>query len=141
MHVKSTFLAFFFISYVFLFRFFSFFLGSISLPNILSFVLECYTKDYAVSAGASGAVFGLTGALLCLVLLNRGRIGTITKQGMMVMVVLSLYNGFASPGVDNAAHVGGLVVGFLATGLFCWKLYRKHRANTYFGSDFDEPLV
>lgn len=109
--------------------------------NILSFVLECYTKDYAVSAGASGAVFGLTGALLCLVILNHGRIGTITRQGMIVMVALSLYNGFASPGVDNAAHVGGLIVGFLATGLFCWKFYRKQRTNIYFGSDFDEPMM
>ena len=109
--------------------------------NVLSFFLETYTMDYAVSAGASGAVFGLTGSLLCLVLLNRGRIGTITKQGMIFMVVLSLYNGFSSPGVDNAAHVGGLVAGFLLTGILCWNFYRKRRAEAYFGDDFYDSVM
>ena len=109
--------------------------------NLLSYIFERYTMDYAVSAGASGAVFGLTGALLCLVLLNRGRIGSITKQGMFFMVALSLYNGFASSGVDNAAHIGGLLVGFILTGLLCWKFYRKRRANSYFGRDFNDSMM
>lgn len=100
--------------------------------NILSFLVEQYTRDYAVSAGASGAVFGLTGALLCLVLMNRGRIGTITKQGMFMMIAISLYNGFASSGVDNMAHIGGLVIGFLLTGLLCFKFYAKRRTHTEF---------
>lgn len=100
--------------------------------NLLSFALELYTQDFVVSAGASGAVFGLTGALLCLVLLNRGRIGSITKQGMFFMVGISLYNGFVSQGVDNMAHIGGLVTGFLLTGLLCWKLYAKRRSDSNF---------
>ncbi len=123
------------------FRFLCIYLLSGIGGNILSFLFEYYTMDYSVSAGASGAVFGLTGALLCLVLLNHGRIGTITKQGMFCMVALSLYNGFSSPGVNNAAHVGGLVVGFLITGLLCWKSYRKRRTNIYLGSDFDDSVM
>ena len=100
--------------------------------NVLSFIVEVYTQDYAVSAGASGAVFGLTGALLCVVLLNRGRIGTITKRGVLFMIALSLYNGFTSAGVDNLAHIGGLVTGFLVTGLLCWNLYRKRSTFSEF---------
>ena len=100
--------------------------------TVLSFFVEVYKQDYAVSAGASGAIFGLTGALLCVVLLNRGRVGTITKRGVLFMIALSLYNGFSSTGVDNIAHIGGLVTGFLVTGLLCWNLYRKRRTFTEF---------
>lgn len=103
--------------------------------NLCSYMGEMLTKSYAVSAGASGAVFGLTGALLCLVILNRGRIGTITKQGMYFMVAVSLYNGFASQGVDNVAHIGGLICGIWITALLCWKRYAKRRTDTYFGRD------
>lgn len=82
--------------------------------NLLSYVAELVTEDYAVSAGASGAIFGLTGALLGLTLLHRGRVGRLTSRDMIIMVVLSLYMGFTSQGVDNLAHIGGLVSGFLA---------------------------
>ena len=100
--------------------------------NVFSFMIERHTQDFVVSAGASGAVFGLTGALLCLVLLRNGRIGTITKQGMFFMVGISLYNGFTSQGVDNFAHIGGLVTGFLLTGLLCRKFHTKYRSHTEF---------
>ena len=66
-----------------------------------------------VSAGASGAIFGLMGGLLWIVFANRGRLGTLSGRGMLIMVVLSLYFGFTSTGVDNLAHVGGLICGFL----------------------------
>ena len=100
--------------------------------NIVSCWLEFVRDKNAVSAGASGAVFGLMGALLCLVILNRGRIGTITKQGMYFMVALSLYNGFTSSGVDNVAHIAGLITGMLLTAILCWKLYAKRRTYTQF---------
>lgn len=100
--------------------------------NIIACWIE-YTKgEYYVSAGASGAVFGLMGALLCLVILNRGRIGTITKQGMYFMVGASLYSGFTSQGVDNVAHIGGLICGVWITALLCWKLHSKRRADSQF---------
>ena len=41
--------------------------------NVLSCAQMLYTKDYAVSAGASGAIFGIVGALLWIVILHRGR--------------------------------------------------------------------
>ena len=98
--------------------------------NVFSLAGELLAGDYAVSAGASGAIFGLTGALLCLTILNRGRIAGLTRQGMMIMIGISLYNGFVSDGVDNIAHVGGLLCGFVVTLLICFKRYTKRR--TYF---------
>lgn len=89
--------------------------------NLVSGFLDYCTGDYVVSAGASGAIFGLIGALLFVVLRNRGRVRNISARGMVIMAVLSLYFGFASTGVDNAAHVGGLMSGFL----MAVRLYRK----------------
>lgn len=88
--------------------------------NALSLLLEIQSQDYSISAGASGAIFGLTGSLLCLAILNHGKIGNITRQGMFVMTLISLYLGFTSEGVDNFAHVGGLITGMVVTVLVYW---------------------
>lgn len=79
----------------------------------------------AVSVGASGAVFGVVGGLLCLVLRNRGRYVGIGTGGILFMIAGSLYYGFSSGGIDNAAHIGGLLCGFLLGFLF----YRKKKTN------------
>ncbi len=100
--------------------------------SVLSMVMELVTGDYAISAGASGAIFGLTGALLSLTILNRGQIAGITKQGMLLMIGISLYNGFVSEGVDNFAHLGGLVCGFAITFLLCLQRNAKCRPDTGF---------
>ena len=81
--------------------------------NLFSLYRGVSTAEPAVSAGASGAVFGLMGALLYVVIANRGRLGRLSGRGMIVMVALSLYFGITSTGVDNSAHIGGLVCGFL----------------------------
>ena len=81
--------------------------------NILSLYVDLQTMEYAVSAGASGAVFGVTGALLALALKNRGRVQGLGAPRIIIMIALSLYSGFTSIGVDNWAHVGGLVCGFV----------------------------
>lgn len=99
--------------------------------SALSLLAEIWTGDYAVSAGASGAIFGLTGALLGLAVLNRGRIAGLTKQGIILMIVLSLYNGFVSESVNNLAHIGGLSCGFIVTFLLCFQRYAKCGANAY----------
>lgn len=94
--------------------------------NLLSFATEVMIGENAVSAGASGAVFGFTGALLCLAVLNHGRIGNVTKQGMFVVAGISLYLGFTGEGVDNIAHIGGLLSGMIVTFLICRKHHFKH---------------
>ena len=99
--------------------------------NILSAWWDIQTGEYAVSAGASGAIFGLIGALLYVAIRNRGRIGDISGKGIIFMIILSLYYGFTSTGVDNMAHIGGLLSGFLLSILLYWKRNRKSRAYSY----------
>lgn len=91
--------------------------------SLVSLGIMLYTGNIAVSAGASGAIFGIIGALLYMLIRNRGRFADLTMVRFLLMIGLSLYYGFSSTGVDNAAHVGGLVIGFVS-GMI---LYRKDR--------------
>lgn len=75
--------------------------------NVLSAFIDIRSGEYAVSAGASGAIFGVIGALLYIAIRNKGRVGNVTGRGIAFMIVLSLYFGFTSSGVDNYAHIGG----------------------------------
>ena len=66
------------------------------------------------SAGASGAIFGVLGALVVYLFVNRqefGRLGQREISTVLFLAVINLLNGLASPGVDNWAHVGGLLGG------------------------------
>ena len=100
--------------------------------SAISLFMQWKTEDYSVSAGASGAIFGLTGALLCLAILNRGHVVGLTKWQMVIIIALSLYNGFVSEGVDNMAHIGGVLTGFCVCLLLNIKSYTKGRAHTQF---------
>lgn len=89
------------------------YIGSGLLAGITSMVYNMLRNDYVVSVGASGAIFGTVGAMLCLVLLKKGRKAQYTLRQIAWMAFLSLYGGFTSQGVDNAAHFGGFAAGFL----------------------------
>lgn len=102
-------------------RFVIIYFASGIIGNIVSLFYDLTLEQPAVSAGASGAIFGLMGALLYVVIANRGRLGRLSGRGMLVMVALSLHFGLTSTGVDNLAHIGGVVSGFLLAVL----LYRR----------------
>lgn len=93
--------------------------------NLCSLYWNVSHGEQVISAGASGAIFGLMGALLYIVAVNRGRLGRLSGRGMLIMVALSLYFGLTSSGVDNSAHIGGLIWGILITVL----LYRRKRMD------------
>lgn len=95
-----------------------FFLSGIG-GNLFSLAVRYMTFDMSASIGASGAVFGLDGVLLALILFSDRRMQNVTPVRVMLMIVLSLYNGFTGINVDNAAHVGGLLTGFLAGIVIC----------------------
>ena len=78
-----------------------------------------------VSAGASGAIFGVVGGLLTAVLRNKGRLEDLNIRQLVFMAALSLYLGFTESGVDNVAHVAGLLLGIL----FGLILYRKPKRD------------
>lgn len=82
--------------------------------NVFSIGYELLTNAYTNSAGASGAVFGVEGALLFLVMAHRGKLESMTAGRVAFAVAFSLYCGFTSAGVNNAAHVGGVLMGFAA---------------------------
>lgn len=86
--------------------------------NIFSAGYELMTGNFGSSVGASGAVFGVEGALLLLVMLHRGRVSTMTAGRVAFAIAFSLYCGFTSVGVNNAAHVGGVLMGFFAAAIF-----------------------
>ena len=80
--------------------------------NVFSMIVSINDYEPAVSAGASGAIFGVIGGLLYAVIRNRGQLEDLSTRQLTMLVVCSLYFGFTSTGVDNAAHIGGLVLGF-----------------------------
>ena len=107
-------------------RFLLIYLGSGLMGNLVSAWFDVSQGSYAVSAGASGAIFGIVGALLYVAIRNHGRVGEISTRGLVLMAGLSLYYGFTAQGVDNAAHIGGLISGFLLAVLTYWKHKPKH---------------
>ena len=101
--------------------------------SLISMAYMLRSDNIAVSGGASGVVFGIIGALLYLVIRNKGRFEDLTMKRFLIMIALSLYYGFATTGVDNAAHVGGLLVGFVM-GLILYrkeKHYRRYQGGAY----------
>ena len=81
--------------------------------NMLSLFFDMYAGNTSLSAGASGAVFAVMGGMIYVIIRHRGRVADLTVRQMLIMAAFSLYFGFASEGVDNVAHIGGLLSGFL----------------------------
>lgn len=100
--------------------------------NLLSLAMRVRNRDMTASLGASGALFGMDGVLLAIVILSDRKMESVTPVRVLLMILLSLYSGFTGGNVDNAAHVGGLLVGFLAGGMMCMVQNRKdRRRNEY----------
>ncbi len=92
------------------------------IGNIVSVLFELHTEDYSVSAGASGAIFAVIGALACAVIINRGKIADYSGRRLLMMAVLSVLQGLTAGGINNCAHIGGLVTGFVLALVFYRKL-------------------
>lgn len=94
--------------------------------NLFSLLIKVVNSDMSSSVGASGAVFGLDGVLLAMVLLSGRKMQDVTPVRVLAMIALSLYSGFSGSNIDNAAHVGGLITGFLGGCVVCI-LQRRRR--------------
>ena len=94
--------------------------------NIISIMVHMGSAYAAVSAGASGAIFGVVGGLVYVVAVNHGQLDGLTNRQLGFMIILSLYHGFTASGVDNWAHIGGLFSGFILS-IFLYR--RKHTAR------------
>lgn len=95
--------------------------------GLLSVLYKAMASSMVPSVGASGAVFGLDGVLLAMVLLWNERLPNVTPSRVALMILLSLYSGFTGGNIDNAAHIGGLLVGFLGGCVICIFQRRKHK--------------
>jgi rhomboid protease GluP len=72
-----------------------------------------YHFNYAeVTIGASGAIFGLFGALVAAGL-RLGKVGRDLVRGMLGIVLINVIIGFMVPNISQAGHLGGLVAGFI----------------------------
>ena len=79
------------------------------IGNLLSVALH---SGIFVGVGASGAIFGLMGALLYFGQHYRVYLGGVINSQIIPLIVLNLIIGFTSSGIDNFAHIGGLIGGF-----------------------------
>ncbi len=90
--------------------------------STLSYSQMLSSGEYRVAAGASGAVFGIMGALAWIVILHKGKYETLTGKGLVLMIALCLYYGVTAGNIDNWGHIGGLVMGFVISII----LYRRN---------------
>ena len=100
-------------------RFTIFYLLSGIGGGIVSLLTKLVLYDGSASIGASGAVFGMDGVLLAVVLFSDKKLANATPIRVGFMILYSLYTGFTGTNIDNGAHVGGLIVGFLAGTIMC----------------------
>lgn len=108
-------------------RFSAIYLFAGILGNIFSFM---FSLNHAV--GASGAIFGLLGALLYFGLERPALFKAYFGYGVITTIVVNLFYGFSNSGIDNYAHMGGLLGGFLASGAVKASAVRKWYLNRLF---------
>jgi membrane associated rhomboid family serine protease/Tfp pilus assembly protein PilF len=79
------------------------------------------TLSEHISAGASGAIFGIAGAMVTVGYLHRHAVprrwGRVFGRGILPFIAINLVLGFSIPGIDNWGHLGGLVTGALLAAL------------------------
>lgn len=74
-----------------------------------------FAGNNAYSVGASGAIFGLLGSMLYFGYHYRVYLGNVMKSQIIPLILANLAIGFMFQGIDNAAHIGGLIGGILIT--------------------------
>lgn len=74
-----------------------------------------FMSSNTISIGASGAIFGLFGALLCFAYNYRAVLGNFLKSSLIPILIINLCLGIFISGIDISAHIGGLIAGTLTT--------------------------
>ena len=89
--------------------------------------LASYVFSANPSIGASGAIFGLLGALLYFRQRWKDAFKRFFGPSLFIIIGFNLFYGFTSSGIDNWGHIGGLVGGFLAGNAL--GLYKENKAR------------
>ena len=79
--------------------------------NIASLFYYHSVGEVIVSAGASGAIFGVIGALIVVLIVQHTQTHNLTPRRLMFTAGVTIYYGLTTMGVDNAAHLGGFLCG------------------------------
>lgn len=95
--------------------------------SFCSFLYNMLRGEIVVAAGASGAIFGVIGALFYILIKNKGKLEDLTSLRLGILIVYILYSGFMTPGIDNTAHIGGLLIGFLLAIFMYPKIDKKQK--------------
>jgi rhomboid protease GluP len=83
------------------------------LTGAAGFAFSNMWHPYSVSIGASASLFGLIGAMIAYGHRNRRSLGDTVKSMYVRWAIYGLIFGFVMPGIDNSAHIGGLIAGLL----------------------------
>lgn len=81
--------------------------------NILSYLVETRSGRYKLSAGASGAIFGLLGAYLLIAILPG--YGGVSLYGILHVLLINAVYTVSNRSINAMAHLGGLIGGILTT--------------------------
>lgn len=92
------------------FKYFFIYIFSAIMGSLFTVALS---SSNTVSAGASGAIFGLLGSMLYFGYNYRGYIGNSIINQVIPVILLNVVIGFTTPGIGNAAHIGGLIGGYI----------------------------
>ena len=90
------------------------YLVSIIGSSIFSYLFN----SNSVSVGASGAIFGLLGAMIIFAYNNRRKIGKNYIKGLIKVVIINMIIGVTLSNIDNSAHLGGLISGIIISYIF-----------------------
>lgn len=110
------------------------YLGSALFGSLASLF---FSASKVVSVGASGAIFGVVGALLAALFHKHHQLPpalvTSMRSSMLMFAGYSLFMGFVSSHIDNAAHIGGMVagavLGLILAEVFDWEEYRRQASR------------
>ena len=106
-------------------RFLVLYLAAGLLGNVVSLAWHIAMHDYVVSAGASGAIFGIVGALVFAFVRNIRLIPGAALKRLAVWSLVYVLLSLSDAGVDHLAHAGGFVSGFA----LCALLYHPRRSD------------
>lgn len=106
------------------------YLGSGLAAGIASTMYHWYIGEaMTVCAGASGAIFGVVGGIIYLIIENHGVLEQFDIRTMIIFLILNFYTGNASVGIDIVAHFGGLIAGLLIVFLLCRLFGKENRIS------------
>ena len=83
------------------------------LSDIAASIFSYIFGPQSVSVGASGAIFGLFGAMLIFGIKHRKQMGKAYMMNILQVIFVNVIIGISSSNIDNEAHFGGLIVGAL----------------------------